>query len=109
MFAAATESTLSMANLFATIPFWPLLGAMIVAILIANRANPERAHLPVIGGVAISAILSILMFFTIGNAAPDHGDSGHAAAAGVEAVLVEDTHGGDAHARDSPRAGRTAL
>ncbi|MBK9119457.1 MAG: NADH-quinone oxidoreductase subunit L [Phycisphaerales bacterium] len=70
---------------YATIPFWPLLGALLVGVLLILRQKPERAHLPVVAGVAFAALLAVIMFFDTAQRYPSKGgteadhDAGHAA------------------------------
>jgi len=53
--------------LYATLPFWPLLGAVLVGVWIAARRDPSRAHLPVVFGVAVSAVLGVALFVDLGQ------------------------------------------
>jgi len=52
-------------SVFATIPLWPLVGAVLTGLLILTRRRPGYAHGPVLVGVALSAILSVLLFFDL--------------------------------------------
>lgn len=61
MIASATFSVLSPAA-YATLPFWPLLGAVLAGVLIMLRARPQHAHWPVVLGVALSAALAVTLF-----------------------------------------------
>jgi NADH-quinone oxidoreductase subunit L len=54
-------------GLYATLPFWPLLGALLVGLLIVLRQTPARAHWPVVLGAAVSAALGITLFFDLGR------------------------------------------
>ena len=54
-------------GLYATLPFWPLLGAILVGILVAVRVRPTLAHWPVVLGTALSAVLGITLFFDLGR------------------------------------------
>lgn len=124
MLIAEAASALPMANLFATLPFWPLLGAIAVGVMIAMKPRPDAgdggaghgghdhghaghghgdhghgahghadasilgyAHWPVIIGVGISALLAIVLFFTLTPPA-ETSHEGHAAVSTAEA-----THG----------------
>ncbi|MFO0838432.1 MAG: NADH-quinone oxidoreductase subunit L [Phycisphaerae bacterium] len=58
--AAAPIANLS---LVATLPFWPLLGAIVIGLCLATGRGRDSCHLAVVGGVAISALLSIAMLF----------------------------------------------
>ncbi len=124
MLIAEAASALPMANLFATLPFWPLLGAIAVGVMIALKPRPDAgdggaghgghdhghaghghgdhghgahghadasilgyAHWPVIIGVGISALLAIVLFFTLTPPA-ETSHEGHAAVSTAEA-----THG----------------
>jgi NADH-quinone oxidoreductase subunit L len=75
---ADTTSILPTA-LYATLPLWPLLGAILVGLWIALRAKPERAHWPVVVGVLVSAALAVTLFFDLQRqyvAAPEAHASG---------------------------------
>ena len=52
-------------SLYATLPFWPLLGAILVGLLIAFRAKASVAHWPVVLGVLVSAVLAVMLFFDL--------------------------------------------
>ncbi|MGD8453271.1 MAG: NADH-quinone oxidoreductase subunit L [Phycisphaerae bacterium] len=54
-------------SLFATLPFWPLLGAIITGVMIALRRSADRAHWPVVLGTSVSALLGIALFFHLGH------------------------------------------
>jgi NADH-quinone oxidoreductase subunit L len=64
------ETSLLPTSVYATLPLWPLAGALAVGILIARRARPELAHWPAIAGTAVSAILGVLLPFDLHNQAP---------------------------------------
>jgi len=72
--------------LYATLPFWPLLGAVLVGLLLAARWPAGRAHWPVVAGVTVSAILGVALFFDLidGGHEPRGGVSGAGAAALAE-------------------------
>jgi NADH-quinone oxidoreductase subunit L len=53
------------AGLYATLPLWPLFGALLVGLWIALRVKPERAHWPVVLGVLVSAALAVTLFFDL--------------------------------------------
>ena len=55
-------------SLYATVPFWPLLGAILAGVLIALRAKASAAHWPVVLGVAVSAVLAVILFFDLPGA-----------------------------------------
>ncbi|RMF71585.1 MAG: NADH-quinone oxidoreductase subunit L [Planctomycetota bacterium] len=101
MLALASADLLPNVSLFATIPFWPLLGAIVVGLLIATRGKTELAHWPVVGGVAVSAALSIYLFFTLGSQGVAGHDS-HADAGGTPAALVSQAHGEAGDASHAP-------
>ena len=61
------ETSLLPVSLYATLPFWPLLGAILVGLMVAFRLKPERAHWPVVLGAALSALLGVLLFFDLGQ------------------------------------------
>jgi len=52
-------------NVYATIPLWPLLGAVLTGLLILARRRPGYAHGPVLVGVALAAVLSVILFFDL--------------------------------------------
>ncbi len=49
-------------TLYATLPLWPLVGAIIIGLWIALRVSAERAHWPVVLGVLASAALAVTLF-----------------------------------------------
>ena len=100
LLAQASADSLPMLPLFASIPFWPLLGAIVVGLLIATRQKTELAHWPVVGGVAVSAALSIYLFFAIGANHEPAGGDGQAQGGGVPTVLVSQEHGGSVPASE---------
>jgi len=55
-------------DLYATLPFWPLLGAILTGIMIAMRRKAEHAHWPVVLGAAVSAVLALVLFFDLPGA-----------------------------------------
>ncbi len=70
---------------YASLPLWPLLGAIIAGLMIALRRRADLAHWPVVGGAAMAAFLGLMVFFTLpgqyraAHAVADHGaDPGHA-------------------------------
>ncbi|MBU0639052.1 MAG: NADH-quinone oxidoreductase subunit L [Planctomycetes bacterium] len=71
--------------MLASLPFWPLLGAILVGLVLAIGKWRERAHHIVVLGVAISAVLSLLLFAQLTDGAAGPGDAdphaGHAAVA----------------------------
>ncbi len=96
---AAAETSLLDINVYATMPFWPLLGALLVGLLIAFRAKAQYAHWPVVLGVAATAVLAVTLFFDLGQKLPaPEGDSAPAVAHG-DGHEVDVHHGEtDAHA-----------
>ena len=86
------QTSLLPVDLYATLPFWPLIGAILVGLMLALRQKPERAHWPVVLGVAVSAVLGVMLFFDLGHAAPAHETDPHAQQA---AETVEIVSGGD--------------
>jgi len=65
----ADASTLRLpVDLYATLPFWPLLGAILTGIMLALRARTERAHWPVVLGCTVSAVLAVVLFFDLPGA-----------------------------------------
>jgi NADH-quinone oxidoreductase subunit L len=55
-------------GVYATLPLWPLIGALLVGLLLVLRARPDRAHWPVVLGVAASAALGVTLFFDLPGA-----------------------------------------
>lgn len=91
--------------LYATLPLWPLLGAVAVGITLASGKLREKAHLMVVGSVALPALLSICLFFDIRGLAA-HADA--ADAASHPAVESRPAAGhADALARENDTAGAT--
>lgn len=74
MLLADATTTFLTPSVYATLPFWPLLGALVVGLLVAFRARPAAAHWPVVLGALVSAILGITLFLDL--------HASHAAAAG---------------------------
>jgi len=85
-------------------PFWPLLGALIAGVLIAARQPAARAHLPVVGGCLVTALLGVALFFDL---APSADPGGHAAADAqaeiVPAALAQDPHAAPPDAHVTPQ------
>ncbi len=50
---------------YATLPLWPLAGAVLVGVLLMLRVRADRAHWPVVLGVAVSAALGVLCFLDL--------------------------------------------
>ncbi len=67
MLLADGHTTLLSESLYATLPFWPLLGAIVAGLLIALRVKSGRGHWPVVLGVLASAGLSVALFFDLGT------------------------------------------
>ena len=67
------ETSILSPTVYATLPFWPLLGAVLVGLLIVARQKPERAHLPVVIGALVSAALGVTLFFDLNQARPSPG------------------------------------
>ncbi len=82
----ADTATLSLPTaLYASLPFWPLLGAAAVGVILALGKARERAHLFVVGSVAIPAVLALLLFFDIaGNHRAKAHEASHAAPASTQ-------------------------
>ena len=59
---AELSTSILPAGYYATLPLWPLLGAILVGLLIVLRLKPERAHWPVVLGTALSAVLAVTCF-----------------------------------------------
>jgi len=85
------EGSILPLSLYATLPFWPLLGAILVGVLVACRAKTTLAHWPIILGVGASAILAVTLFFDLPGMMP------HDQATPAAAEVAHD-HAGDAHA-----------
>ncbi|MCA9244256.1 MAG: hypothetical protein KDA32_09895, partial [Phycisphaerales bacterium] len=63
--------------LFATMPLWPMLGALLVGLMICLRMPRALAHWPVVLGAGVSAGLAVWLFvITLGAA--NHGEAGAA-------------------------------
>ena len=74
MLLADGPTSLLSTSLYATLPFWPLLGAILVGIMLALRQKTALAHWPVVLGVGVSAVLGVLLFFDLGRThAAEHG------------------------------------
>jgi len=74
---AAGPTSLLPVGWYATLPFWPLLGALLVGLMIVLRQKPGRAFWPVVLGVGVSTLLGIALFFDLGRSASGaHGPSG---------------------------------
>ena len=95
------ETRLLPDSLYATLPLWPLLGAMVAGLLIAVRTRPERAHWPVILGVAASAALGATLFFDLPQALQSVALAQHWKAEGSAADQAKDLYaavsGAEAH------------
>ena len=61
------ETRLLPESLYATLPLWPLLGAILAGLLIVLRTRPERAHWPVVLGALVTAALGVTLFFDLGQ------------------------------------------
>jgi NADH-quinone oxidoreductase subunit L len=90
-------------GLYATMPLWPLVGALLVGVLIVLRQPAERAYLPVVAGAALSALLGVALFFDLGaRHAPGHESPATQAAEHAQPpARAPDAHG---HAHDDPHA-----
>jgi NADH-quinone oxidoreductase subunit L len=76
---------------YATLPLWPLLGALGAGVLIALKQKATLAHWPVVIGVALAAVLGVTCFLDIGRRQVaandgDHGGDAHAQAAVAQLV-----------------------
>ncbi len=137
------EAQLGGAALFATIPLWPLLGAIAIGLLLARKPRPQgaahggghghghghdshgdghghdsghvldQAHWPVVIGVGVSALLSVILFFAL--IPPADAGKGHAALDAprvVPVVFGEDAqpagHGAELAAGHGPALGAIA-
>ena len=100
MLAEATR--LLPTGLYATLPFWPLLGALLVGLLIAIRQKPERANWPIVLGVAVSAALGLMLFLDLPGALRSAGLAGHWQRAGSAEAQAQELfttlRAGDPHA-----------
>ncbi len=77
-------------GVYATLPLWPLVGAVVVGLMIAVRAKAERAFWPVVLGVAVSAALGVTLFLDLGRpvwSAAGGPGAGGGAADGVPAAV----------------------
>ena len=86
MLLAQASTSLLPVDLYATLPFWPLLGAIFTGIMIALRLKAERAFWPVVLGVGVSAVLGVILFFDLPGMLP------HKADAGVTGHVAEAAH-----------------
>jgi NADH-quinone oxidoreductase subunit L len=64
LLADATTTILPL-RLYATLPLWPLLGALLVGLLVVLRRKASATHWPVVLGVAASATLAIVLFLDL--------------------------------------------
>lgn len=88
---------------YATIPFWPLLGAVLIGLLIMMRAGKSSAHQPAILGVGVSAVLSIMLFLDLnGQHTAPHGATDTHAALQTSVALVNAP--GETAAQHAPAA-----
>ena len=93
---AAVETSLPL-SLYATLPFWPLIGAILSGVWIAARRTAHTAHWPVVLGVAISAILGVALFSELGRStAGEPARAGSSTEQGAELTAM--FPGGDLHA-----------
>ncbi len=98
---AQASTTLLPLKLYATLPFWPLLGAIVVGLMIALRARAERAWWPIVATVAVSALLAMVFVFDAGRiTAHESGGEAHATAAqhAVGETSREVAHAGEGSA-----------
>ncbi len=111
-------------SIYATLPFWPLLGAIVVGVMIAARRPASQAHLPVVAGAAISALLGVALFFELNRATPPGFEPGGSHAASVAEPSLrpaahtedpaapaahQDAHVSAAHDDDAHAAGPRAF
>jgi NADH-quinone oxidoreductase subunit L len=92
MLAAVTALPLS---LYATLPLWPLLGAIVVGLWIAFRWPAERAYLPVVLAALAAAVLGLALFFDLGAHGERAGPAGPAHAATATGQADRTGHGDD--------------
>ncbi len=101
---SAIQSMLPLADLsglVATLPFWPLLGAAVVGLMLATRSLRQHADKAAVGGVAISLILSVVLWM---GYKPEHKLGGEAAASAPAGTAAPHEGGasaahGDGHAQ----------
>ncbi|MBK9126692.1 MAG: NADH-quinone oxidoreductase subunit L [Phycisphaerales bacterium] len=93
------------AGWYATLPLWPLLGAVLSGVLIALRRRAELAHWPVVIGAGLAAVVGVALFFHIPQLyaaarelAPPHSHSHATVAAGVHAKGASTSAAGEEHA-----------
>lgn len=81
--------------LYTTLPFWPLLGAIAVGLMLAIGWQRHRTYWPVVVGVAVSAVLAVFLFVEIGQThapTPPEAEVGSWAESGERAAEVGETH-----------------
>jgi NADH-quinone oxidoreductase subunit L len=81
--------------LYTTLPFWPLIGAIVVGIMLAVGWQRHRTYWPVVLGVAVSAVLAMFLFVEIGQthaATPPEAEVGTWDESGEQAAEVGQTH-----------------
>ncbi|MFQ5806756.1 MAG: NADH-quinone oxidoreductase subunit L [Phycisphaerae bacterium] len=90
---AEASTPLLPVDLYATVPFWPLLGAIVTGVLIALRAKPGQAHWPVVLGCLVSAVLAVILFFDLPSALRHEGGT-HGGGQGRPASQFQQSGGG---------------
>ncbi|HUU95899.1 MAG TPA: hypothetical protein VM487_09165, partial [Phycisphaerae bacterium] len=82
--------------LYTTLPFWPLLGAIVVGIMLAVGWQRHKTYWPVVLGVTISAVLAVFLFVEIGQthapAPPAGAEVGTWSESSERAAEVGETH-----------------
>ncbi|TWT45784.1 NADH-quinone oxidoreductase subunit L [Phycisphaerae bacterium RAS1] len=80
-----------------TLPFWPLLGAVLVGLALAGGALRRQAHFFAVGTVGVAAILGVWLFLHLrpaGHSAPADGGHGAPAPASTRAARDPSQPGG---------------
>lgn len=80
---------------FATMPLWPLAGALLTGLMICLRMPRDRAHWPVVIGAGVSAALAAWLFVMTLSSASGHQDAdAHAdAKLGAAPIVFVAQHG----------------
>lgn len=128
MISLLAESEMSLPLwVYATLPLWPLLGAIGVGLLLIGKGRPAVkesaghghstahaehghepsnalafAHLPVLAGVAVTAVLGVMLFLDLGRASP--ATAAHAALPAPTITLAQHDPGAAAERASSQKS-----